>query len=76
MPAFGSSRAMVPTLKKGKKMKTVTLYREDFYNELHPEIFDYYLEKLGIETHVVVDGKRIEREIDQVDIMVLDATVT
>lgn len=51
-------------------MKTITLYRQDFYNELHPDIFDSYLELLGIETHVVVDGKRIDREIDEVDLKV------
>lgn len=51
-------------------MKTITLYRQDFYNELHPDIFDSYLELLGIETHVVVDGERIDREIDEVDLKV------
>ncbi len=51
-------------------MKTITLYREDFNNPLHPDIFNNLLEDLGIETHVVVAGRTINREIDEVEITV------
>ncbi len=51
-------------------MKTVTLYREDFNNPLHPDIFDHLLEDLGIDTHVVVAGRAIDREVDEVTLTV------
>ena len=49
-------------------MKTITLYREDFNNPLHPDLFDNLLEDLGIATHVVVAGRLVDREIDEVEI--------
>jgi len=51
-------------------MKTITLYREDFNNPLHPNLFNNLLEDLGIETHVVVAGRTVDREIDEVEIRV------
>ena len=55
-------------------MKTVTIYRDDMNNSIHGNLFDSLLEDLGIETHVTVAGKLINREIDSVDIVVMSAT--
>ena len=55
-------------------MKTVTIYRDDMNNRIHGNLFISLLEDLGIETHVTVAGKSINREIDSVDIVVMSAT--
>ena len=55
-------------------MKNVTLYREDFNNPLHPDLFDHLLEDLGIDTHVVVAGRAIDREISEVTITAASVT--
>jgi len=57
-------------------MKTVTIYRDDMNNSIHGNLFDSLLEDLGIETHVTVAGKSINREIESVDIVVMRATET
>jgi hypothetical protein len=55
-------------------MKTVTIYREDMNNRIHGNLFNSLLEDMGIETHVTVAGKLINRDIDSVDIVVMSAT--
>ena len=57
-------------------MKTVTIYRDDMNNRIHGNLFDSLLEDLGIETHVTVGGKSINREIESIDIVVMRATET
>lgn len=54
-------------------MKTITIFREDMNNELHGNMFNSLLEDLGIDTHIVVGGRAIDREIDQIDITVASA---
>ena len=60
--------------KRSQQMKTVTIYRDDMNNRIHGNLFNSLLEDLGIETHVTVAGKSINREIDSVDIVVMSAT--
>ena len=55
-------------------MRSITIYRDDMNNRIHGNLFDSLLEDLGIETHVTVAGKSIDREIDSVDIVVMRAT--
>ena len=57
-------------------MRAITIYRDDMNNPIHGNLFDSLLEDLGIETHVTVAGKLINREIDSVDIVVMRATET
>ena len=54
-------------------MKAITIYREDMNNELHGNLFDGLLDDLGIETHVTVAGRPIDREISEVTIWVQSA---
>ena len=49
-------------------MKATTIYREDMNNELHGNLFDSLLDDLGIETHTMVAGRPIDREIDSITI--------
>ena len=49
-------------------MKSTTIYREDMNNELHGNLFDELLDDLGIETHAIVAGRSIDREISEVTI--------
>jgi len=51
-------------------MRLLTLFRDDFNNPIHGNLFDSLLEDLGIETHVVVAGRSINREIDEVTLTV------
>lgn len=51
-------------------MKSTTIYREDMNNELHGNLFDELLDDLGIETHAIVAGRSIDREISEVTIWV------
>lgn len=55
-------------------MRSITIYRDDMNNPIHGNLFDSLLEDLGIETHVTVAGKSINREIESVDIVVMSAT--
>jgi len=57
-------------------MKYVTLYREDFNNPLYGDVFNLMLEDLGIETHTLVAGRNIDREIQSVDLVVVSTEVT
>ena len=51
--------------------KLLTLYREDFSNPLHPDLFNGILDGLGIDTHVKVRGQGwIDREIGEVTVTV------
>ena len=52
-------------------MKTLTLYREDFNNPLHPDLWDSMLEDLGIDTHVKANGKTIPLDIESVTLRVI-----
>lgn len=54
-------------------MKSTTIYREDMNNELHGNLFDELLDDLGIETHAIVAGRSIDREISEVTIWVQSA---
>ena len=53
--------------------KRITIYREDMNNPLHGNLFNSLLEDLGIETHALVAGRHIDREIDNVTLTVVDA---
>lgn len=53
-------------------MKTITLYKEDISNPLHPNLWEGILEDLGVETHTVVAGRSIDKEISEVTIRVFD----
>ena len=55
-------------------MRSITIYRDYMNNPIHGNLFDSLLEDLGIETHVTVAGKSINREIESVDIVVMSAT--
>ena len=55
-------------------MRSITIYRDDMNNRIHGNLFDSLLEDLGIETHVTVAGKSINREIESVDIVVSSVT--
>jgi hypothetical protein len=55
-------------------MRSITIYRDDMNNQIHGNLFNSLLEDLGIETHVTVAGKSINREIESVDIVVMSAT--
>ncbi len=55
-------------------MRSITIYRADMNNQIHGNLFNSLLEDLGIETHVTVAGKSINREIESVDIVVMSAT--
>ena len=54
-------------------MKTITIYRDDMNNKVHGNLFDSMLEDLGIETHVIVAGRTINRKIASVEIVVANA---
>jgi hypothetical protein len=56
-------------------MKSVTIYREDMNNKLHGNLFDSLLDDLGIETHTIVAGRPIDREIGEVTIWVSGSTI-
>ena len=51
-------------------MKSITIYREDMNNELHGNLFDSLLDDLGIETHAIVDGRPIDRGLEEVTIWI------
>tara|TARA_R110002012_G_scaffold22906_14_gene78381 strand:+ start:858 stop:1037 length:180 start_codon:yes stop_codon:yes gene_type:complete len=55
-------------------MRSITIYRDDMNNPIHGNLFNSLLEDLGIETHVTVAGRSMNREIDSVDIVVMSAT--
>ena len=55
-------------------MRSTTIFRDDMNNPIHGNLFGSLLEDLGIETHVTVAGRSINREIDSVDIVVMSAT--
>ena len=55
-------------------MRSITIYRDDMNNPIHGNLFDSLLEDLGIETHVTVAGKSINREIETDDIVGMSAT--
>jgi hypothetical protein len=54
-----------------RKYTQITIYREDMNNRLHGNMFNGLLEDLGINTTVVVNGKAIEREIDEITLSVV-----
>ena len=51
-------------------MHRITIYREDMNNPLHGNLFESLLEDLGIETHVKVAGRWIDKELESVDLFV------
>jgi hypothetical protein len=53
-------------------MRTLTLYKEDL-NPRSILTWDGILEDLGIDTHVLVNGRYIDRELDAVTITVAQA---
>jgi len=46
--------------------KQITIYREDMNNSLHGNLFNNLLTDLGVQTHTVVAGREIDREIDHI----------
>jgi len=56
-------------------MKSITIYREDMNNELHGNLFDSLLDDLGIESHTIVDGRPIDRGLEEVTIYVSGSTI-
>ncbi len=56
-------------------MKSTTIFREDMNNKLHGNLFDSLLEDLGIDTHVMVAGRWIDREINEVTIRVASTKI-
>ncbi len=53
--------------------RMITIYREDMNNSLHGNLFNGLLEDLGINTHVMVGGRSIDREIESVELQVVKA---
>ena len=53
-------------------MRTLTLYKEDL-NPRSILTWDGILDNLGIDTHVLVNGRYIDRELDAVTITVAQA---
>jgi len=52
---------------------TITLYKEDIHNPLHPNLWEGVLEDLGIDTHTNVAGRMIDNEITEVTLTVTNA---
>jgi len=52
------------------KMKTVILYESDFANNQIGMTWADLLDNLGIETHVLVGGRWIDKEIESVTLKV------
>ncbi len=46
--------------------KQITIYREDMNNSLHGNLFNSLLTDLGVQTHTIVAGREVDREIDHV----------
>jgi len=52
---------------------TITIYKEDIHNPLHPNIWESMLEDLGVATHTEVAGRMIDNEITEVTLTVSNA---
>ena len=53
-----------------KTCKSVILFKDDLANGSLGLSWNGLLETLGVDTHTMVDGKLIDRQIDSVDIIV------
>jgi hypothetical protein len=56
--------------------KSVTIYRDDMNNEMFGNMFEFVLDSLGVDTHAMIDGRYVKRDIDSVTLCVDTADVT